>query len=181
MATRVVLTYADYAALPADGRRYELHEGELFVTAAPRPRHQEIVGNLYVLLGHHVRRHHLGKVFLSPIDVILADITVVQPDLVYLDAGRLELVSERGIEGAPSLVVEVQSPSTVSVDRGVKLQLYARYGVSRYWVADPDTRVIESYLLAGRAYEAGPRLEDATPLALPPFLDLPLDPADVWR
>ena len=66
MATRVVLTYADFAAWPADGKRYELHEGEISVTAAPRPRHQLVIGNLHLILAQHVRRLALGEVFLSP-------------------------------------------------------------------------------------------------------------------
>src|SRR6266849_54 len=89
MATRIVLTYADLAAMPADGKRYELHEGEIYMTAAPRPRHQQVVGNLYLIIAEHVRRLGLGEVFLSPIDVILAEVTVLEPDLVYLDAGRM--------------------------------------------------------------------------------------------
>ena len=96
MATRVVLTYADLAALPADGKRYELHEGEIYVTAAPRPRHQQVIGNLFLIITEYVRRLGLGEVFLSPIDVILAEVTVVEPDLIYLEARRLERVSDRG-------------------------------------------------------------------------------------
>lgn len=181
MATRVVLTYADLMALPADGKRYELHEGELSVTAAPRPRHQQIVGNLYLLMAEHVRRLGLGEVFLSPIDVILAPVTVVEPDLIYLDSGRLGLVSDRGVEGAPALVVEILSPATAAVDRGVKLQLYARYAVPDYWIVDLDVRVIETYRLRGHAYEPGPRLEGPMPVALPPLFSLVLDPVAVWR
>jgi len=181
MATRVVLTYADLAALPADGKRYELHEGEIYVTAAPRPRHQQVVGNLFLVIAQHVRRLGLGEIFVSPVDVILATITVVEPDLVYLDAGQLNRVSDRGIEGPPTLAIEVLSPSTAPADRGVKRQLSARYAVPHYWLVDPDTRVIDTYRLVGAAYEPGPRLEGGTPATLPPFPDLLLDPAAVWR
>jgi Uma2 family endonuclease len=181
MATRVVLTYADLAALPADGKRYELHEGEIYVTAAPRPRHQQVIGNLYLIIAEHVRRLGLGEVFLSPIDVILAEVTVVEPDLIYLEGGRLERVSDRGVEGPPTLAIEVLSPTTASADRGVKQQLSARYGVLHYWIVDLDARVIETYHLAGKTYEPGPRLDGTPPATLPPFPDLLLDPAAVWR
>lgn len=181
MATRVVLTYADLVALPGDGKRYELHEGEIYVTASPRPRHQMVVGNLHLIIAEHVRRLGLGEVFLSPIDVILSEVTVVVPDLVYLDAGRLERVSDRGIEGSPTLAIEVLSPTTASADRGVKQRLCARYGVPHYWIVDLDARVIETYHLAGKTYEPGPRLDGTAPAALPPFPDLLLDPAAVWR
>ena len=181
MATRVVLTYADFAAWPADGKRYELHEGEISATAAPRPRHQLVIGNLYLILAQHVRRLALGEVFLSPIDVILSNITVLEPDLVYVEAACLGQVSARGIEGPPTLVVEVLSPGTASADRGIKLQLYARYGVPHYWIVDSDARTIETLRLTDRTYEAGPRLAGTVPAALPPFPDLVLDPAAVWR
>src|SRR5690349_12152092 len=101
--TRVVLTYADYAALPDDGRRYELHEGELVVTPAPSTRHQRVIGNLYVMLRGYLRARPIGEVLLSPTDCIMSDITVVQPDLVYIGLRDASLVSERAIEGAPTL------------------------------------------------------------------------------
>ena len=181
MGVRVVLTYEDLAALPADGKRYELHEGEISITAAPRPRYQQVVGNLYLILAEHVRRLRLGEIFLSPIDVILARITVLEPDLVYLDQERLARVSERAIEGAPTLAIEVLSPATAANDRGIKRQLYVRYAVPHYWIVDLDARVIESYRLTGNDYEPGPRLEGTQPAALPPFPDLLLDPVAVWR
>ena len=181
MATRIVLTYADLVAIPSDGKRYELHEGEIYMTAAPRPRHQQVVGNLHLILAAHVRRLGLGEVFLSPIDVILADVTVVEPDLVYLETARLGRVSDRAIEGPPTLAIEVLSPSTAAADRGVKLQLSAKYGVPHYWIVDPDARLIETYRLAGPSYEGGPRLDGPVSVALPPFPDLLLDPASVWR
>ena len=113
--------------------------------------------------------------------MILADVTVVEPDLIYLDAARLGRVSDRGIEGPPTLAIEVLSPSTAAADRGVKLQLSAKYGVPHYWIVDPDARLVETYRLAGPTYEPGPRLDGPTPVALPPFPDLSLDPASVWR
>jgi Uma2 family endonuclease len=180
MGTRVVLTYKDYEALPADGRRYELHEGELSVTPAPSPTHQRIIGKLFVILDHHVKSHGLGEVFLSPIDCILSDITVVQPDIVYLETGRLSAISSRGIEGPPTLVVEILSPSTTQIDRGVKFQLYARHGVPYYWIVDPEARSIEAYALTGEAYQLTARLEGSEPAALPPFPDLALVPASLW-
>jgi len=179
--TRVILTYADLVALPDDGKRYELHEGEIYMTPSPRPRHQQVVGNLYLIIAEHVRRLDLGEVFVSPIDVILSEVTVRVPDLVYLDAARMPRVSGRGIEGPPTLAIEVLSPGTASADRGIKQQLSARYGVPHYWIVDADARVIETYQLVGARYEAGPRLNGAAPAALPPFSDLLLEPSAVWR
>src|SRR5918992_810650 len=103
--TRVVLTYDDFALLPDDGKRYELHEGELSVTPAPTPRHQLSIGNLYLLLAPHVRASGRGQIFLSPFDCIMTNITVVEPDLVYVDEVRLRLLSERALEGSPTLAI----------------------------------------------------------------------------
>src|SRR3989442_15635563 len=106
MSARVILTYDDYAALPDDGRRYELYEGELIeMSPSPRPRHQAVIGNLHVLMAEHIRGRGLGEVYLAPIDVILSRITVLQPALVYIERGRLGIVTERAFEGGPTLGV----------------------------------------------------------------------------
>ena len=182
MSARVILTYDDYAALPDDGRRYELYEGELIImTPSPRPRHQVVIGNLHMLMAEHVRGHGLGQVYLSPIDVILSRITVLQPDLVYIERARLGIVTERAIEGAPTLVVEVLSPSTDARDRGVKQALYARYGVPFYWIVDPEAGTVQALRLSGESYEAAARLDETTPAALQPLTHLTLDPTAVWR
>ena len=177
---RVILTYKDYEALPADGRRYELHDGELSVTPAPTPRHQEISGNLNEILRGHVKTWGLGKVFYSPIDCILSDITVVQPDLLYLDPTRLHLVSARGIEGPPTLVVEILSPSTAGTDRSTKRQLYAKYGVPHYWIVDPEARTIEVHVLSEGKYQLAARVFGSEAVSLPPFPDLAFVPASLW-
>ncbi len=180
MAIRTVLTYEDYAALPADGRRYEIHEGELSVTPAPGTRHQEVKANLFVVLHRHVKERGLGKLFDAPTDCIFAETTIVQPDIVFVDTGRLPIISERGIEGIPALVVEVLSPSTAQMDRGSKAQLYARHAVPFYWIVDPRGQTIDAWTLVESAYRLAARLEGNEPKALPPFLDLTLDPATIW-
>ena len=179
MSTRALLTYSDYAALPDDGRGYELHHGELSVTPTPGTRHQEAIVNLVGLLLQHVRSRGLGKVFVAPTDCILSNMTVVQPDVFYIAADRLTIISERGIEGAPTLVVEVLSPSTVHLDRGRKMKLYAKHGVPYYWIADPESRTVEAYQLIRSAYVPVGPVTDA-PAPLPPFADLLLDPAALW-
>ena len=180
MTSRIVLTYEDYAALPDDGKRYELHEGELSVTAAPSTWHQDVLLNLALILGPYVRAHTSGKLFIAPFDCILADITVVQPDLVYVDETRRRLVSSRALEGAPTLAVEILSPWTTHIDRGRKMALYAKHDVAWYWIVDPDARTIDAYHLERDGYRPAGRLEGVAPVALPPFSDLVLDPTAVW-
>src|SRR3972149_5189675 len=135
---RVVLTYKEYEALPADGRRYEIHDGELSITLTPSPYHQMISGNLTAILWPHIESRNLGEMFFAPIDCILSDTTIVQPDLVYLDTTGLYLVSDRGIEGAPTLVVEILSPSTTLIDRATTAQRSSRSGLAHSWSVAPE-------------------------------------------
>jgi len=179
MPTRAVLTYSNYAALPDDGRRYELHRGELSALPTPGTLHQGTLVALGSCLHEHVRARGLGKVFLAPTDCILSNVTVVQPDVLYIATDRLAIISERGIEGAPTLVVEVLSPSTAHLDRDWKMKLYAEHGVPYYWIADPESRSVEAYTLTGAAYALAGRVMNA-PASLPPFSDLMVDPASIW-
>jgi Uma2 family endonuclease len=178
--TRTILTYVDFAALPDDGRRYELHEGELSVTPAPGTRHQRVIGNLFVIVRQHVLARGLGEIFVAPLDCILSDTSVVEPDIVFVEARHAARVSERGIEGAPSLAVEVLSPSTEQTDRGRKLDLYARHSIQHYWVVDPVARTIDAYVLDAGAYRLAAQLVGEPPAALLPFGDLLIEPAVLW-
>ncbi len=178
--TRVVLTYKDYEALPADGRRYEIHDGELSVTPAPNTAHQRITRNLFVVLHRYVAEQHLGEVLFAPIDVILADTSIVQPDIVFLDPTRRSAVSRRGIEGPPTLAVEIISPSTTGIDRTTKRQLYARYGVPYFWLVDPEARMIEALALEAGTYAVAARASGSRPIGIPPFPDLGLVADRLW-
>src|SRR2546428_4801097 len=173
---QALLTYRDYVALPDDGRRYEILDGELSVMPAPNPTHQRLLGALYRHLHAHVTAHGLGEVILSPLDVILTDTTIAQPDLVYLDRTRSGAVSSRGIEGPPTLAIEIVSPSTARIDRERKLRLYARHGVSYYWIVDHDAQTVEALVLGREGYSLAVRVSGTATVDLPPFdgLALPL-------
>lgn len=175
-STRVILTYKDYAALPGDGKRYELHEGELSMTPAPNTKHQQVSRNLFRLLDQFVGERALGEILYAPLDCILSDITIVQPDIIYLESDRRGLISARGIEGPPTLVVEILSPSTTQIDRGTKLQLYARYGVPYYWIVEPEPISFEVFALRGKEYQLVLRASGSSPVSPVPFRDLLLVP-----
>jgi Uma2 family endonuclease len=179
-AARVVLNYRDYAALPNDGRRYEIHEGELSVTPAPGSKHQAVSMNLAAALHAHVRARGLGRVLAAPLDIILSDTTVVQPDIVFVATERAGQISERGIEGAPTLVIEILSPSTRETDRHTKTQLYARHRIPHYWIVDPDARVVEAYTLGVESYVLSGRISDDGTLSAAPFSDLELPAGSLW-
>jgi len=145
-----LLTYEDFLAFPDDGVRREIIDGEAFVTPAPIIRHQDLVGFLFNAFYDHVREHGGGRVFVSPVDVRLSDHDVVEPDVVFVAADRLEIIQETHIMGSPSLLIEVVSdPRT---DRVRKRDLYAGAGVPEYWVVDPDADRVEVYRLETDRY-----------------------------
>ncbi len=153
MATQTkVWTYEDYLKLE-DDKRYEIIEGELIETPAPSVTHQRLVKRLLKLLDEFVEKKSLGEVFVSPIDVILSDTNVVQPDLVFVSKERSDIVQNRGIFGAPDLVVEVISPSTLKKDTEDKKRIYARFGVKELWLIFPGEKAIEVFSLKGDGYE----------------------------
>jgi Uma2 family endonuclease len=100
---RGLLAYEDFLAMPEDGVRREILDGELVVTASPVTLHQLVLGNLNDIVRGHVRAHGLGSVFFAPLSVVLANTTVVVPDLVYIAADRSSRLGARGVEGAPTL------------------------------------------------------------------------------
>jgi len=184
MTEHVALTYRDYAALPDDGKRYEVHDGELCVTPAPSPQHQIVSANLFRILDAHVRAGNLGLVLYGPLDVILSDraseTTIVQPDLVYFDPRRLDAISRRGVEGAPTLTIEILSPSTAVVDRTRKHALYARYGVPWLWLVDPEAQSLDAYGRRAGEYARVVHASGSQPVDLPPFVGLGLVPSSLW-
>jgi Uma2 family endonuclease len=135
------LDYTDYAQIPPDGKRWELLDGDVYVTPAPSPAHQRISKRLLHQLEAYFEARGLGEVFIAPIDVILTPHDVVQPDLVVVT--DLAQISGRGIEGPPALVVEVLSPSTETHDRTVKARRCAALRLRHYWVVDPAARRLE--------------------------------------
>jgi len=139
--------YADLLAMPDDGRRYEIHGGELVVVPAPRLRHQIVVGRIHTLLDGYAAR--LGGVaVVAPFDIVFDEHDVAQPDVVFFRAERVHLLDpDSETRAAPDLAVEVLSPSTAGVDRGRKMRMFARYGVPEYWIVDPVARQIEIHVL----------------------------------
>jgi Uma2 family endonuclease len=165
----------DYEALP-DEPRCELIYGRLYVSPSPNPRHQVIVTALWSVL-HRIARATGGIAFVAPLDVYLAEHSVVQPDVLYLRAANRGIVGQR-IEGAPDLMVEVLSPGTSRRDRAVKLSLYAEAGVREYWLVDPAERQIEFLVNeSGRFVVALPAGREYRSQALE---EVRLDLVDFW-
>lgn len=132
-------------ALPDDGNRYELVNGELLVSPSPRLRHQRGVRALLLVLNTHVESHRLGEVLSSPSDLDLQDGQLVQPDIFVVGYGPETRPEDWSEVGVPILVVEVLSPSTARYDRTLKRKLYQRTGVPEYWIVDLDARLVERW------------------------------------
>lgn len=145
---RVRFNYRDYRQLP-DDKRYEIIDGELYMVRANGSLHQVVLRNLESMVWPFVREHQLGQVLFGPLDVILSEEDVVQPDLIFVSRERQEIIAEQGCAGAPDLVVEVTSLATSTLDRQQKRELYARYGVQEYWLVDPVNRSIDQMELQG--------------------------------
>ncbi len=180
---RVVLTYDDYLHLPNDGKRYEILEGEIFVSPSPATKHQIVSANLLSILHQYVHKHKLGQVLAAPMDVVLSRTNVVQPDLLFVSKARKNIVTEKNIQGAPDLIVEIVSETSAEQDRTTKKQIYARHGVKEYWLIDPDTETLEVYKLDAKArafrHVATYQSDEVLQSSLFPKLEIPL--ADLWR
>ncbi len=135
-------TYEDYCLLPED-RRYEVIDGELFVTPAPTTMHQVVKRRLERLIEEFVEPRQLGIVLDAPYDVVLSEYDVLQPDILFVSAARRSIVGPKYAGPAPDLVVEVLSPSTEDRDRVAKAKRYARFGVREMWLVDPEAKTIE--------------------------------------
>jgi Uma2 family endonuclease len=173
------LDYSDYVEILPDGKRYELLEGDLYVTPAPSPPHQRASKRLRRRLEDYFEARGLGEVFNAPLDVILTPHEVVQPDLVVV--ADPTQISGRGIEGPPLLVVEILSPSTGIRDRTVKARRYAALGIRHYWLVDPEAKRLECYRAEAAAYVPVVQGEADAPVAHPDWPDLNLVLADLWR
>jgi len=147
-------TYEDYRRLPDDGWRYEIIEGELYMSPAPDPIHQDSGLEMAAAFRDFGKKHEAGKAYVAPIDVILSNLaSPVQPDVLFIRKERLHIVKRGRIEGAPDIIAEILSPSNWLTDRREKFQLYAKAGVLEYWIVNPQGRTIELFALREGRYD----------------------------
>lgn len=178
------LTYDDFVLFPDDGKRHELIDGEHYVTPSPNLPHQTILGNLHLVIASWLEAHPVGRVFLSPLDVVFTRFDVVEPDLLYCSNERgTQILTRQNVQGVPELVVEIASPGTRRRDDTIKRQLYEREGVSEYWIVDPVKEVIRVHRRELGAFARPVELwrgrHDVLTTPLLPGLELPL--ARVFR
>jgi Uma2 family endonuclease len=143
------LTYQDYLVLPEDGKRYEIIEGELYMSPSPNLEHQFVAGNIFGTIWTYLQAHPVGKVYSAPADVILSEVDILQPDIVFLSREKFDRLTRANIQGAPDLVVEVLSPGTEKRDRTLKLKKYSEFGVEEYWMVSEENATLEVWRRQG--------------------------------
>lgn len=142
-----MVTAEDYRLMPETGPRYQLIEGELFMSPAPNRFHQDISKNIEFMLMKYLEKNPIGKLYDAPFDVYLTQHNVFQPDKLFVAHDRYFILTDTGAEGAPNLVVEILSPSTGHLDKQAKRKVYAAAGVDELWLVDPQTKSVEIYYL----------------------------------
>jgi Uma2 family endonuclease len=140
--TDVRFAYQDCQPLPED-KRYEILDGDLCMVSSSNTKHQRVSKKLLVALARQVEERNLGEVFIAPYDVVLSDDNIVQPDILFIAGGRVGLVGELNLHGAPDLVVEILSAGSRRKDLEAKKKIYARFGIRECWIVNPDAETIE--------------------------------------
>jgi Uma2 family endonuclease len=173
------LTYDDFLLFPDDGMRHELIDGVHYVTPSPSLRHQDLLGRLFLAVANYLVAHPgVGRVFLSPLDVVFTMYDIVEPDLLFIAADQPEIMTAANIQGAPAIVVEIVSKSTRRRDERIKRQLFERGGVREYWIVDSDRRQVTVFRREHGAFGASTplRADEEAVLTTPllPGFSLPL-------
>jgi Uma2 family endonuclease len=146
------LTYQDFERFPDDGQRHEILDGVHVVSPSPTPEHQFFLTDLAEILNRFVRERRLGRVSVAPLDVLLSQHDIVEPDLLFVSTERLGIVGPKNLGGAPDLVAEVLSPGTRRRDLGEKRARYEQLGVQEYWVFDLDAATTQVYRREGTGF-----------------------------
>ena len=144
MVLNTRMTAKDFAELPETNLPTELIDGELIVSPAPIPEHQNISVELIILLRGLIPN---GKLYHAPIDVYFDEANSVQPDIVWVAENSQCFIGDKRLEGGPDLVIEILSPSTARRDKNKKFLLYQKHGVREYWLVDPQAQYIEVWRL----------------------------------
>jgi Uma2 family endonuclease len=175
------LTYEDYELIPEDGQRHEILDGEHYVSPAPTVQHQRISIRLSSRMHVFVEEHGLGEVFAAPTDVLLSRHDILQPDILFVSKDRAPILTQKNVQGAPDLVIEILSASSRHLDERLKLARYELFGVREYWIVDPLADRVHVFLPTGNSFRRTAELssEDVLTTSLLPGLEIPL--RDLFR
>jgi Uma2 family endonuclease len=175
-------TYEDYLQIPDEpGYRFEVLEGELVREPSPNVPHQRASRELLMILNNYFREADPeSEVFAAPLDVTFDELNVVQPDILYVSGEKKEILKHTRIDGPPTLVVEILSPSTYRKDRLRKMQIYQRAKIQHYWLVNPDDKTLECFSLRNGLYAfVASGMEDEV-VEHPEFPGLTVDLKTLW-
>lgn len=136
-----------------EGTLCQLINNKLIMSPAPKILHQEILNEINIGISIYLRENALGKIFIAPLDVHLSKQNILQPDILFVKNQNLNKTKEKGLFGAPDLVIEVLSPATSQLDYVEKKNLYEKFGVSEYFIVDPESKSVDSWFLKAGKYE----------------------------
>lgn len=175
--------YQDYLLVPEEpGYRFEVLEGELIKDPSPTTLHQFVSQSLFrKTCAYFEKADPGGFAVYSPLDVTLGEATVVQPDILYIASDQRQIIHDTRIDGAPTLVVEILSPSTRRKDSISKLQIYQKAGVRHYWLVDPEARTFHAFAWRDGVYSLAASGETNDIVEHPDFPGLLITLQDLWN
>ncbi|HET7115654.1 MAG TPA: Uma2 family endonuclease [Hanamia sp.] len=141
-----------WESLP-EGTLCQLINNKLIMSPAPLNIHQVILNNINVEISIFLRAHKLGEVRIAPFDVYFSKENVLQPDLIFIKNENLKKIQNKGLFGAPDIVIEILSPTTSQLDYEDKKIIYERFGVKEYFIVDPSTKNVDSFFLRNESFE----------------------------
>ncbi|MBI4548878.1 MAG: Uma2 family endonuclease, partial [Ignavibacteriae bacterium] len=153
IADELKVTYRDILSLGESNQRIELFDGECIMTAMPTIQHQLIATKLAMVLSRYIEKKQAGIVLGAPVDVVLSDVIVFQPDVCYLSHERSSINDGKKFNASPDLVVEILSEGTEERDRTFKFREYARGGAKEYWLVSPEKKEIEVYQTSPKGFQ----------------------------
>ena len=154
--------YEAYAAIPKDGKKHEVVNGEHFVNPAPNLYHQELSRHIQFQLYTQIEVKGFGKVIDAPVDLQLSNHDIVQPDLVVVMRERYHILTPTKILGIPDLVVEILSASNSDHDLKTKRKLYESAGIPEYWIVSPENHDVLQRILVDGVYVEQTETESIT-------------------
>ena len=176
-------TYQDYLELPEEpGYRFEILEGMLVKEPSPNVMHQRVSRRLQRILEDYFWEHDpQGEIFNAPLDTTFNDINVIQPDLFYISGEQKGIIKDTRVDGPPTLVVEILSPSTSRKDRLIKMRIYQKAGVRHYWLVDPEEKTMECFALKDGLYALIAAALEEDVLEHPDFPELTIKLGPLWE
>jgi len=180
IAEELKVTYTDILSLGESNQRIEVFDGEVIMSAMPTVLHQIIAKKVFSLLDRYVENRDLGLVLPTPVDVVLSQHIVFQPDVSFLSHDRMHINDGKKYNAAPDLVVEVLSESTEERDRTFKFREYAKGGAKEYWLVSPEKKEIEVYENSEKGFQLVNIFKSTDTMSTPLFPDAGFDLKEVF-